>query len=174
MLILKMMLLLGNLSFASASPVQVNITWSYQNFPSHIELYEPIDSYSGKFVAQTKVIDKLSEAPLGKKITGPLSVKLKSSTSAILVVENKTDEELYFFAVPHVLNPHHASAGHYFECLCNSKVYRVPPGKFWYRIVRVNLNSSFQKIKAFEINHQIVGIAKSQALGEYKDQLYEK
>lgn len=166
---LFLLLLLWQVS-AFASTSKVAITWSYENFPLKIELYD-VKPEKASYISETKAVAGLKDAPVTKDLKGEMEAKLDSSTPAVLVVKNDTKKDYYFFAVPHELNPHHASAGHYFECLCIGRVFHVPAGKTWYRIVRLNLNKSFKGLKRFTINHQIVGVTEEEAKTTYKDRL---
>lgn len=163
--------LVSPFSYANSSSTEIRIDWGYNKFPLQIELYEPSTPLKGKYVSETKVVDKKELAPLGKKISGPLTMTSDSSKSFVLFVKNDTDKDVYFFAVPHELNPNHASVGHYFECLCVQKVFRVPAKKAWYRIVRVNLSRQFLNVKKFTIHHQIIGVTEADAKTKYKDKL---
>ena len=162
--------------FAQAAPrfVDVEIGWTYETFPLRIEIYE-VKSDRSPYVSETGIADKLKDMPIATKIAGQkIKAGVGRSVAFVLLTENTTKEDVYFFAVPHELNPHHASAGHYFECLCIGRLFKVPPGKFWYRIVRLSLNNTFKTLSGFKISHQIIGVSRAEALGKYKDQLYER
>ncbi len=150
----------------------VKITWSYENFPLKINIAEVAEEKK-VFISETNSFKNIKDSIIKKKLTDNIiRAEHKTSSPFALLIENTTDQDYYFFAVPHELNPHHASAGHYFECLCNGRVFMVPANSSWYRIVRLNLNDSFQKIKKFEINHKIVGLKKNEVMLNYKDRLY--
>jgi hypothetical protein len=153
-----------------AASSKVDITWSYQNFPLKIDLFS-VRPEKEKYISETNVVNSLLEAPIIKNLNGHLRAEQNASTPAVLVIKNTTDKDQYFFAVPHELNPHHASAGHYFECLCIGRVFKVPAKKTFYRIVRLNLNESFSGLKKFEVNHKIIGISEKEALTTYKDRI---
>ncbi len=156
------------------SSSQVKISWKYENFPLKIEIAD-IQDEKKKFISETKSFQKQEESITTTIFPeSTLTVPLRSATPFALLIKNPGPKDYYFFAVPHELNPHQASAGHYFECLCIGKVFKVPAHSTWYRIVRLNLNESFQNIKNFEINHQIIGLEKSEVLRNYKDRLYEQ
>ncbi len=155
-----------------SSTTKVALTWSYENFPSKIKLYK-LKPDQEHYISKTAVADSIGESPVTAEIPGQIEAKLNGSTAFALVVQNDTEKDIYFYAVPHEMNPHHASAGHYFECLCVGRVYRVPAKKVWYRIVRINLNESFKPLISFEINHKIVGLDKNEAESKYKDKIYE-
>ena len=159
-----------SLHAAVGSTSRVKITWSYENFPEKIELYSPTPGKEA-YISETKVVSTLGEAPVVKNLGEEIIANHNSSTTAVLVIRNNQKNTLYFFAVPHELNPHHASAGHYFECLCIGRLFKISPGKIFYRIVRLNLNKSFKGLKTFTINHQIVGVSEAEANTTYKDRL---
>lgn len=169
MLYIFMVLFVQYASFAGSAS-QVSITWTYENFPAKIELYG-VTHEKAAHISETKVVNTLKDAPVTNDLKGVLTARTNGSTPAVLVIRNNEKKDLYFFAVPHELNPHHASAGHYFECLCVGRVFKVPAGKVLYRIVRLNLNKSFQGLKKFTINHHIVGISETEANTTYKDRL---
>ena len=101
----------------------VQISWSYQNFPLKIQIAD-VDDSKKKFISETKSFQKKEDSILKKIWTDSLvKAEHKASTAFALTIENTSDKDYYFFAVPHELNPHHASAGHYFECLCNGRVF---------------------------------------------------
>jgi hypothetical protein len=156
------------------SNVNVAIKWKYKNFPLEVQLYEPQNSLQAKFVGQTRTVKKLSAAKVGQKIQNSINMPRASSASAVMVVTNNTKEDVYFFAVPHMVNPIEASVGQEFTCLCKNHVFHVPAGKIWYRVIKIELNSDFPKISDFAIEHEIVGISKVDATTKYKGMLYEK
>ena len=156
---------------AAKSSVQVSLTWTYKNFPLKIQVYKVTPAKTA-FISETRIVKDLKSAPIEDKITAPIKVEIDSSYPAVLVVENNTDKDAYFFAVPHEVHPVSASAGHFFECLCIGRLYKVPKKSVWYRIVRININSSFQDVKKFDIEHQIIGKTEAEANGPEKDRLY--
>jgi hypothetical protein len=158
---------------AKLSTTTVHIAWTYEKFPLKIKIADILTDKK-KFISETKSFQKKADSIITKIWEDSTVTALRDgSTPFALVIENTADTDYYFFAVPHELNPHHASAGHYFECLCNGRVFKVPAKSTWYRIVRLNLNKSFQKIDKFEISHQIVGLEKNEVMLNYKERLYE-
>ena len=152
---------------------EVTISWNYQNFPLKIEIAEILEDKK-LFISETKSFKKAEDSIVASFIKdGKINTPFRGSSPFALTINNQSDKDYYFFAVPHELNPHHASAGHYFECLCNGRVFKVAAHSTWYRIVRLNLNDSFQNLKKFEINHQIIGLEKNEVMLSYKDRLYE-
>lgn len=151
--------------------IKVQLKWTYKNFPFQMQVYD-VTQAMAPYISKTAIVKTLQDAPILSKRTTPIKMKANSSHPQILVVENSSDKELFFFAVPHEVHPVQASAGHFFECLCIGRVFSVPAHSIWYRIVRINLNSSFQNVSSFTIEHQVVGISEKEAKGEYKERLY--
>jgi hypothetical protein len=156
---------------ADAKSSLVNLKWTYDNITGPIEVYT-VKPNKSKSISETAAVDSVEQTPALKLISGPIKVEITNSQSVVLTLKNNSDRDIYFFAVPHEVNPHNASAGHYFECLCIGRLYKVPPQKTWYRIVRINLNKYFESIKEFTISHKIVGVTASEANSKYKDMLY--
>src|SRR5665647_1623507 len=94
-----------------------------------------------------------------------------SEQSFALVMHNSGKEPVYFFAVPHVVRPGTSSTGLHFECLCTGKIYKVPPGAYWYRIVRLQADKNF-RAHAVELTHSLVGVSATDATGIYRGQLH--
>ena len=156
---------------AKLSVMQVQLNWTYKNFPEKIKVYNVTPSKSA-FISETATVETLGEAPVTNEVQGPVEVKKGQSKTLVLVIENKSNKDIYFFAVPHEVHPAPASAGHFFECLCVGKVYKITPKSVWYRVVRININSSFQDIQNFDIEHQIVGLTEAEFKKSYEDRLY--
>ena len=158
----------------TASAVDVSISWNYDKFPLKVQLYTPKPDFA-KSISNTGNVKSIDQSPADKKIQDSfLKIKADDSMPAVMIIENKTDEDYYFFAVPHEVHPPTASVGHYFECLCVGKVYKVAAKSVWYRIVRVNLAKTFKNVAKFDINHKIIGVAKKDLETKYKDMLYDK
>jgi len=50
---------------------------------------------------------------------------------------NDSDKVVQFRAIPHALEPKELQNLALFNCMCLGETYRVPPGKAWYRVIRV-------------------------------------
>ncbi len=172
-LALLFLILLNSTAVWSKSVTAVQLTWKYEDFPLKMQVFN-VKPQKSKFISETANVKMISDSPALGEIKGPVLVQSNTSYPVVLIVENKTDQDQYFFAVPHELHPPDASVGHYFECLCVGKVYKIPSKKIWYRIARINLDKTFQNMKKFEIDHKIVGIKKADALTKYAERLYEK
>jgi hypothetical protein len=159
--------------FARDAFVDVDLQWKYEKFPGKIRVYSPTPERQN-YISETGIRKNLSELPIVKDLNSKVLAAKESSTSAVLVIHNPTDRDLYFLAVPHEVHPAHSSTGHYFECLCIGRLFKVPAKQYWYRIVRINLDKNFSKLSRFKIEHKITGVSETEALGKYKDLLYEK
>lgn len=166
------LILISLKSEAKLSVVQVHLNWTYKSFTEKVKVYN-VTPMKAAFISETANVQKLAEAPVLNEVKEYFEVTKGSSKSVVLVIENSGDKDIYFFAVPHEVHPAPASAGHFFECLCVGKVFKIAPKSVWYRIVRVNLNSSFQDILKFDIEHQIVGLTEAEFMKSYKDRLYK-
>ena len=162
--------LISQISNGGSGAVAVDVSWKYKNFPLQIQLYN-VTPAKASYISETEIITDLAKAPINEKLSN-IKMNSNSSKPAVLVIENKSAQDVYFFAVPHQVDPVTASAGHFFECLCIGKVYKIPKNSIWYRIVRINLNSSFQKASHFKIEHQIIGLSEKEVQESYSDRLY--
>lgn len=50
---------------------------------------------------------------------------------------NDSDKVVQFRAIPHAIQPNEAQNLALYNCMCLGETYRVPPGKAWYRVIRV-------------------------------------
>ncbi len=50
---------------------------------------------------------------------------------------NDSDRVVQFRAIPHAMEPKEIQNLALFNCMCLGETYRVPPGKAWYRVIRV-------------------------------------
>lgn len=141
---------------ALARNVDLAVGFDYKGLNQHMQLYTLKDGVLDT-VAKTRVVKSLAKAPVGKLIQGSLKMKAGEGQTFVLVMNNKSDKDIFFFAAPHIPSPPEASIGFFFECLCNSHVYKVTPHSIWYRVVRLEINEDFSPAKA-EIRHTIVGV----------------
>lgn len=162
-----------SIGLAQDNTVKIQIKWHYTKFPLKAELYS-VKPEKKLFISETANVSKLSDSPALKNLDSVLIAEKNGKTPAVLIVKNDTAQDYYFFAVPHTVHPDKSAAGHYFECLCVGRVFIVKAKSIWYRIVRLNLNESFQNLDHFDITHQIIGLTKNDVELNYKDRLYEK
>jgi hypothetical protein len=155
----------------TAAPAAISVTFRYEKFPLQLELYN-VKRPARDRVAETAVTGDLAHSPITKPLRGKIPLGPESEKAFAMVVHNTTKEAVYFFAVPHVIRPAASSLGLHFECLCTGKIYKVPPGAFWYRIVRLQTDKTFHAAVA-ELEHSIIGVSAAEANGIYKNQLHD-
>ncbi|MGZ3683971.1 MAG: hypothetical protein ACXVCI_08965, partial [Bdellovibrionota bacterium] len=148
----------------------ISVAFRYENFPLQIELYN-VKRTARDRVAETAITYDLAHSPITKPLRGKIPLGAESERAFAMLVHNTTKDPVYFFAVPHLIRPAASSLGLHFECLCTGKIYKVPPGAFWYRIVRLQTDKTFQAAAA-ELEHSIIGVSAADANGLYKNQLY--
>lgn len=169
---MKFAFLIGALFIAhSGVAATVDVSFKSKDFPLAVKLYEP-NAEKSKKVSETKVVDNKSALPVQGEIRGAFKIASGESKSMVMVVENTTGKDIYFFVAPHTMHPDHASAGFYFECLCNHSVYKLAAGKTWYRILRLNLSKD-SKAKNFKVEHQIIGLSESVAKEKFAKRIYD-
>jgi hypothetical protein len=144
---------------AVAKTRQVTVEWDYQNFPLKIELYEPPANKATE-IAYTELFDDIGAARLGSPIEGPVTVG--ANRAMALVIKNTGKSAVYFYAVPHTVQPAASSLGQLFECLCNGHVYKIGPGKSWVRIARLSYRPNASKIQSLSIKHEIIGLTEAE------------
>lgn len=136
-------------------PVKVSIQWEYHNFPLRVALYET------RGVAplwDTRSVAGLAQAPVGARIQNPvLMIAPGQARRFVLVVQNTTDQKLYFFAAPHVVQPPEQAVGFKFKCLCVNRVYTIGPHETWYRVVEFRVSDGFAW-DGLTVTHAITGI----------------
>lgn len=166
-----LLLIAASSAFAKPRSTEVSITFDTRDFSFPVRLYRVKRGFEDA-VARTRVVKSLADAPLNGELRSPLPVPPDTEVPFALVLKNDSTDTLYFFAVPHVASPPEASAGIYFECLCNHRIFAVPPGMTWYRIVRLQSDKLFGA-KKLELKHSMVRVKEQEALTVYRKKLYE-
>lgn len=145
---------------SAAAPITVNIKWDYKDFNSVVEIYEVKDRPR---LWETKSVKSLKQTPVTSKIEGAhFSLEPGKTKRFALLVENKTDRPLFFFAAPHVVYPVEHALGFKFKCLCINHAFKVGPRESWYRIVEFRLSNDFVG-KELTITHSVIGIDEKRA-----------
>lgn len=152
---------------ASPKPAKIAIQWEYHNFPLRIALYET------KGVAplwETRSVPSLAAAPVGARIENPVfMIAPGQARRFVLVARNDTDQKLYFFAAPHVVQPPEQAVGFKFKCLCVNRVYTVGPHETWFRVVEFRVSSGFAW-DSLTVMHSVTGIDEKTADAFSKDE----
>ncbi|EMJ60831.1 hypothetical protein [Leptospira sp. P2653] len=155
------------ISFDPNRQIEIRILWEKKNFPLEMELYEGASQRPVELWATGSVGD-LSEAPVSSKIEGSeLYLKPGSKKRFVLVVKNTTEQDFYFFAAPHSMEPPEVSLGFKFKCLCVNHAFYIPPRETWFRVVELRVGGEAFG-KELKISHTLVG------MNEERLRLYQK
>jgi hypothetical protein len=140
--------------------IEFEFRFNYRNFPLEIKIYEP--NRQVKMIAgKDYMANSFKDIPLQRELTDK-KVKVYEGEQKfyLMVVENKTNDPVYFYASPHEWNPEDEVVGSKLYCLCYNRIYTVLPGQFWYRVGSLSVGKGAFGEK-LQIIHRIVGIEKS-------------
>jgi len=143
------------------APVALKIGWDYGGVPPGMALYEL--RTGGPKTWTTAVAASLAEAPVARAIPDA-TVRLRpgEARQVALVYRNATASPVRFFAAPHSVTPARAALGFKFLCLCTNRVYVVPPGGVWYRVVELRVARDFAGDR-LEVVHQLLAVDEKRA-----------
>jgi hypothetical protein len=153
-----------------SKPVNVQIDFLYHDFPGKVEIYE-VKKSSQYDISETKVVRNKKDLPILGNLKGRFTLLPGKSKTFVLVVENKTNIDWYFNATPHSILPVESTVGQKFECLCNHSIYKADKKSYWYRIVRFELDKSFEG-QSIRLTHNIIGIKEADAKEKYNEMLF--
>lgn len=68
---------------------------------------------------------------------GVFSVEPGTFVNVKIAYVNDTKTEIRFRAIPHTADPYQLQRLTLLNCMCLGETYRVPPGKGWFRVIRV-------------------------------------
>ncbi len=146
--------------------VKIDIQWEYKNFNLPVALYE-VKGFAHLW--ETKSVASPSDAPIGERMQNTvLTLSPGQSKRFVLVVQNPSNQKLYFFAAPHVVQPPEEALGFKFKCLCVNRAYIVGPHETWYRVVEFRLSPDFAG-QGLTVMHTIIGIDEKRADAFSKD-----
>lgn len=152
----------GEAQTPSASPFPATnyvLQWEYKDIPFQFKVYEA-PSYVHTRLWETKEIKSLSELPLMRELSkGEVKVNAGGSVHMFLVAQNTTKKEINFGVAPHSTDPIESALGFSFKCLCNGHVYKVSPGNYWYRIIKIQTNSSMRGDRV-QLKHIVFAVSK--------------
>lgn len=138
--------------------IKVNIEWGYFDLNLQMKAYE-IKSQIPYEVWDTQSVDSIKSSPASIEIPDSSFIVQSGRYKEFLIgMENTLATPIYFFAAPHVVQPPQYSLGFKFKCLCINHAFTIPPGKFWYRIVRLNIDKDFRGDE-FVLKHDLIGIS---------------
>lgn len=163
---------IGNEKKRTNKPVEVVIDFIYHDFPGKVEVYD-VNESSQLDISETRNVSQKKDLPVLKKNDGKFTLRPGQSRTVVLVVENKSEQDWYFNATPHAINPIEASVNQKFECLCNHSVFRSDKKSLWYRIVRFELERNFSA-PSIRLTHNILGINSKDAKEKYNEMLFDK
>jgi len=146
---------------AEAAPAtKVNIAWRYKDFVAPVMLYEVKGQPP---LWHTASVTNLAAIPIGDPIASSSFQLVPGQRKRFaLVVQNISDQPLYFFAAPHTAHPEEEALGFKFKCLCVNHAYTIGPKEIWYRIVEFRLSQDFIG-EELTITHTLIGIDKKRA-----------
>ncbi len=136
--------------------VNVSILFDYVGFKEKINLYE-VPPERILDVGDSKTLPMAKEFPFSKKL--PLISKLRRGEVLpfAMVVENNTDDPMYFYSTPHTMKPEENALGYQLFCLCIHKIFMIPPKSRWYRVGSISLQNTFMG-EVIAVNHSIIGL----------------
>lgn len=143
--------------------VKIHVQWEYTNLPLKMSIHElaggqPLALWTTGSVALEK------KKPFGKEIEGGVFELAPGRKKAfMLVMENLSDKDLYFFAAPHSALPVEHSFGFKFKCLCVNHAFTVPKAQVWYRVVEIRLSPDYLGDSLF-LKHNLIGMSKERVL----------
>ncbi len=143
--------------------VKIQVQWEYTNLPLKMSIHELAGGQPLALWTTTSIaLDK--KKPYGREIeNGELELAPGRKKAFMLVMENLSDQDIYFFAAPHSALPVEHSFGFKFKCLCVNHAFTVPKGEVWYRVVEIRLSSDFLGDSLF-LKHNLIGMSKERVL----------
>jgi hypothetical protein len=142
---------------ANASATEVHLNWRYKGVPAELQVFQQ-KAGSKALLWDMGEADKLELAPVGALLNeGRFDAAPGSRKRLVLIYHNTTKSELQFFAAPHQMLPAESSLGFKFKCLCVNHVYKVAPGKWWWRVVELRVDESADA-KTLEIVHDVIKV----------------
>ncbi len=140
----------------------VTLAWDEEDFPASMQVFEA-KAGAPPALWTTASVKTRKELPVGAELEdGTFELAPGGVKRLVLVVENKTKGDLYFFAAPHGVEPAKLSLGFDFRCLCMNHAYHAPAGMIWYRVVELRLDPGFPA-KAVEVKHALATVSKARA-----------
>ena len=141
--------------------VEARLSFDHRGLDGKMEVYE-LGRRSKMRIWRTGVVGDIDQLSLGEKVEGAFRVRKRGFKKLVLILRNPGPNTLYFFAPPHQVIPPEQGIGFAFKCLCVQTVFKVPPGKVWYRVIALRLLTAFRG-GPIELRHSLVGISKAEA-----------
>ncbi len=142
--------------------VAIVVSWRYKGITEKMKLYEP-SAQKASNLWETGVADSLENIPVETlRKDSIFHMYPGSNRKFVLVMENTGSEDIYFFASPHLVDPTDHALGFKFHCLCVNHTFHIPPGKIWYRVVKLHVDEGFSGNR-LEIVHDLVRVSSRRA-----------
>lgn len=139
-----------------ADAIDIKLDFTYSNFTLPVRVFEfnSPDCPTGRW----QILRNRKLLPFGSEISSkPVKIRKGSQKCIAYSVENKSDKDIYFYVAPHETIPSENSLGNKLFCICNGRVYRVPPNSTWIRVGQLNIEkNSFGNELTFR--HRIIGL----------------
>lgn len=84
---------------------------------------------------------------------GVFTIKPGTFVNVKIAYVNGTDTEVRFRAIPHAADPYELQRLTLLNCMCLGEAYRVPPGKGWFRIIRVGAAQDIPPGSRIRVTH---------------------
>lgn len=151
------------LSFsAMAIEPQIDFKFKYVEMKPGMEIYELKEG--SKFGAGKMGYSKKKESlPLGALLEqSSFKLNLNFKKKIVMVYHNSSDQEIYFFSAPPSFDPVENSIGFRLVGPSNNKIFKVPPGSNWYRVVEFRLGPNFWG-ENLTITHTLIQVEATKA-----------
>lgn len=136
--------------------MSVNFSFNYEGFPGRIILFEvPRDRILD--TADSAVVSMSKPFPFSKRLPDSIRLRRGQQLRFAMVIENNTDEAMFFYPVPHTMKPEENAYGYQLFCFCTQKIMSIPPKSRWYRIGSLVMTEPFTG-NSLTISHTVVGI----------------
>jgi hypothetical protein len=158
--LLKLSLLLVFFSAATASSHALELTkykfrWLQPETKLELKMFLAPVSMLGRVGEQGEYLPG-KNLPILRELPGDsLEAPAGENNVLYLVAKNPGKKTVKFYVAPHHIDPPSASLGFNFQCLCNSHIYTVKPGKLWYRIMLLK-TADDQSAKTVTLTHKLI------------------
>ena len=110
---------------AKRKGTKFHIEWQFMNFPFQVEMYNLKNPNETRVGAMGKFKSRQNSI-IANKINGDtIFVSDRDAHRFALVIENTSNETVFFNVVPHEITPPEFSLGTKFLCLCFGHIYSI-------------------------------------------------
>jgi hypothetical protein len=147
-------------SEAAINSVPIHINWEYKDFGPKATIYGVKE---GTNLWETRNVNSLKEVPVTEVLKDATFTLAPGGIKRFaVVIQNKDNNPIYFFAAPHQTSPAEYSLGSKIKCLCIGRSYRVGGNETWYRVLEFRLSKNYVG-KELTVTHSIIGIDENRA-----------